>query len=164
MPQKRSASTQTRTDLIKKLQRQARTELRLWKTKWAEYLLQKFANTKYLQTINSSPIRSAACLIDSEAFASFPEEFLPNEAHLIPSEDDKIKQLDSSPFQFEELGSALQGMANLHGADEDGVVVEIIKYASKPSKDTLLSFYNQRKFDGYFDDSWHTMILQMLPK
>ena len=55
-------------------------------------------------------------------------------------------------------------MTNLRGADEDGVVVEMIKYASKSFKITLLSFYNQRLLDDCFDESWHTTILQMLPK
>ena len=55
-------------------------------------------------------------------------------------------------------------MSNLRGADEDGVVVEMIKYDSKSFKITLLSFYNQRLLDGYFDESWHPLILQMLSK
>ena len=55
-------------------------------------------------------------------------------------------------------------MANLRGAVEDGVVVEMIKYILKSFKDSLLSFYNQRLLDGDFDESGHTQILQMLPK
>ena len=55
-------------------------------------------------------------------------------------------------------------MANLRGADEDGVVVEMIKYTSNSFKDILWSFYNQRLLDCDFDESWHTTILQMLPK
>ena len=55
-----------------------------------------------------------------------------------------MKLQDIRPFQFEELESTLKGMTNLRGADEDGIDVEMIKYASKSFKDTLLSFYNQR--------------------
>ena len=60
---------------------------------------------------------------------------------------------DIPPFQFEELERVLKGMTNLRGADEDGVVVEMIKYASKSFKDTLLSFYIQRLLDVFFDES-----------
>ena len=164
LQRKEASSIQTRKDMSKKIQKQVRKEVRLWKTKWAEYLLLKFMNTKYFQKINISQIRSAACPIDSEAFASFLEELFSNEAHLIASDDEKMKIQDIPPFQFEELERVLKGMTNLRGADEDGVVVEMIKYASKSFKITLLSFYNQRLLDDCFDESWHTTILQMLSK
>ena len=35
----------------------------------------------------------------------------------------------------------LKGMPNPRGADEDGIVVEMIKHASKSFKDMLLSVY-----------------------
>ena len=57
---------------------------------------------------------------------------------MIASDDEKMKIQDIPPFQFEELERALKGMTNLRGADEDGVVVEMIKYASKSFKITLL--------------------------
>ena len=91
LQRKEASSIQTRKDMSKKIQKQVRKEVRLWKTKWAEYLLQKFVNTKYLQNINISQIRSAACPIDSEAFASFLEELFSNEVHLIASDDEKMK-------------------------------------------------------------------------
>ena len=61
---------------------------------------------------------------------SFLEELFSNEAHLIASDDEKMKIQDIPPFQFEELERVLKGIANLRGVDEDGVVVEMIKYAS----------------------------------
>ena len=108
LQRKEASSIQTRKDMSKKIQKQVRKEIRLWKTKWAEYLLLKFMNTKYLQKINISPIRSAACPIDSEAFASFLEELFSNEVHLIASDDEKMKIQDIPPFQFEELERVLK--------------------------------------------------------
>ena len=83
---------------------------------------------------------------------------------MIPSEDDKMKTLDIPQFQFEELESALKGIANLRGADEDGIVVEMIKHSSISFKDSLLYSFNQVLSEGSFDESWHAIILQMLPK
>ena len=74
-----------------------------------------------------------------------------------------MRMRDIPHFQFEELASSLKGMANLRGADEDGIDVEMIKYVSKSFKDTLSSFYNRKLLDGYFGESWHITFLQMLP-
>ena len=44
------------------------------------------------------------------------------------NEDDKIKVVDISQFQFEDWENMLKGMTNLRGAGEDAVVVEMIGY------------------------------------
>ena len=46
---KEARDIQRRRDLSKSILKQARRELRIWKSKWNEYLLQKFENRKYLQ-------------------------------------------------------------------------------------------------------------------
>ena len=63
---KEARDIQRRRILSKAVLKQARRELRIWKSKYIEYLLQKFENTKYLQKIRSTPIRSSACAIDAE--------------------------------------------------------------------------------------------------
>ena len=50
-------------------------------------------------------------------------------------------------------------MANLRGADEDGIMVEMIKYASISFKENILRLFNQALSEGSFDDSWHIVIL-----
>ena len=57
--------------LNKKIHKQSRKELRLWKTKWVEHRLERFENTKFLQKIKIAPVQSSACPIDSEEFAKF---------------------------------------------------------------------------------------------
>ena len=54
--------------LSKRIPNQVRRELREWKLKWTEYVLEKFENTKHLQKIMKAPIQSSACPIDKEAF------------------------------------------------------------------------------------------------
>ena len=65
---------------------------------------------------------------------------------------------------MEDLENALKGIAILRGADEDGVVVEMIKYSSISFKESLLYVFNRALSDGSCDESWHTVILQMLSK
>ena len=71
LQRKETRDTNGRRKLSKLIHKQSRKELRMWKAKWAEYLLEKFENTKYLQKIKISPVKSSACPIDAEAFASF---------------------------------------------------------------------------------------------
>ena len=67
-------------------------------------------------------------------------------------------------FALEELERALKAMSNLRSADEDVIVVEVIKYMNLQFKEALLILFNQILMDGTFDESWHNTILQMLLK
>ena len=60
-----------RKQLSKDILKLARQELRKWRTMWANYLLEKFRNTKYLQKVNIDPIHSTTCPIDDDDFADF---------------------------------------------------------------------------------------------
>ena len=161
---KEARDTQRRRDLSKSILKQARRELRIWKSKWAEHLLQKFENTKYLQKIRSAPIRSSACAIDAEEFASFLGTLYSSANPLAITDEDK-KMIQSIPiFSLQELDSTLKTMSNLRSTDEDGMVVEMIKYANIEFKEVLIIFFNKILIDGTFDESWHNTILQMLPK
>ena len=164
LQRKETRDTNGRRKLSKLIHKQSRKELRMWKAKWAEYLLEKFENTKYLQKIKISPVKSSACPIDAEAFASFLGTLYSSSNPLTTTEED-TKAIRSIPeFSLDELEAALKGMTNLRSADEDGIVVEMIKYANESFKEALLGFLNQILIDGRFDESWHTTILQMLPK
>ena len=164
LQRKETRDTNGRRKLSKLIHKQSRKELRMWKAKWAEYLLEKFENTKYLQKIKISPIKSSACPIDAESFASFLGTLYSSSNPLTTTEED-TKAIRSIPeFSLDELEAALKGIANLRSADEDGIVVEMIKYANESFKEALLGFLNQILIDGRFDESWHTTILQMLPK
>ena len=125
--------------------------------------MEKFENTKYLQKIKISPVKSSACLIDAEAFATLLGNLYSSSTPLTTTED--INTIRSIlEFSLDELEAALKGMANLRSADEDSIVVEMIKYANESFKEALLGFFNQILIDRRFDESWHITILQMLPK
>ena len=57
----------------------------------------------------------------------------------------------------------LQAIANLKGVDENGIVIEMIKYATSSFKQLLKSLLNQILVDVSFEDSWYVKILQMMP-
>ena len=136
----------------------------MWKTKWTEYLLQKFENIKYLQKIKSVPIRSSACAIDAEEFATFLGTLFSSSSLLTTIDEDK-KMIQYIPmFTLDELERALKAMSNLRSADEDGIVVEMIKYANIQFEEASVIFFNQICMDWTCDESWHNTILQMLPK
>ena len=65
---------------------------------------------------------------------------------------------------MEELDSTLHSMTNLKDADENGIVIEMIKHATSTFKESLISLFNQTLMDASFEDSWYVTILQMLPK
>ena len=161
---KEARDTQRRRDLSKSILKQARRELRMWKSKWAEHLVQKFENTKYLQKIRSAPIRSSACAIDAEEFASFLGTLYSSANPLAITDEDKKMIQSIFIFSLQEFDSALKTMSNLRSTDEDGMVVEMIKYANIEFKESLIIFFNKILIDGTFDESWHNTILQMLPK
>ena len=56
--------------------------------------------------------------------------------------DEDKKKIQSIPiFSLQALDSALEGMSNLRSSDEDGIVVEIIKYANMQFKEALVIFF-----------------------
>ena len=55
-------------------------------------------------------------------------------------------------------------VAIIRGADKDDIVVEMAKHSSISFNESLLYVFNQALSEGSFDESWHTVILQMLPK
>ena len=134
LQRKETRDSYGRRNLSKLILKQSRKELRMWKAKCAEYLLEKFENTKYLQKIKISPIKSSACPIDAEAFASFLGTLYSSSNPLTTTEED-TKAIRSIPeFSLGELEAALKGMTNLRSADEDDIVVEMIKHADAPFK------------------------------
>ena len=56
-------------------------------------------------------------------------------------------------LSLEELETALKSMKNLRGADESGIVVEMIKHSSISFKENLLRLFNQTLSKGSFDDT-----------
>ena len=164
LQRKETNDVNNRKVLSKQIHRQARKELRQWKSKWAEYLLTKFENTKHLQKIMKAPIQSSACPIDKEAFGSFLGSLFSSPNPLLPNDADKMMIRSIQSFTLEELETVLKGMKNLKSADDEGIVIEMIKYANETFKIALITLFNQSLEDGLFDESWYTSILQMLPK
>ena len=67
-------------------------------------------------------------------------------------------------FSLPELETALKGMANLRSADEEGIVVEMIKHINIHFKEHLLTYLSRGLHDRNFDESLYIAILQMIPK
>ena len=112
----------------------------------AEHLLERFENTKYLQKIKIVSVQSSACPIDSEEFAKFLGTLFSCSFPLTPNDEDKYAIQRIPAFRLEELDIALKGMAILRGADEDGIVVEMIKHSSISFKESLSYCFNQTLF------------------
>ena len=127
---------------VTKIHKQSRKELRTWKTKRAVHLLSRFENTKYFQKIISSPIQSSAYSIDAEKFKQFCGLFFSSSDPLLPNDEDKTLIRSIPSFSLPELEIALKGMANLRGADKDGMEIELINYSSISFKESLLYIFN----------------------
>ena len=130
----------SRRMLSKKIHKQARQELRCWRTLWSEHLLTKFRNTKFIQKVNIDPVKQQACPIESDLFADFLGDLFksPN----LPEVVDRSTLQNIDPFSLEELNRSLQHLSNLRAADEDGLVAEMLKHGSDLMKDELLKSYN----------------------
>ena len=114
-----------------------------WKPTWTKYLLEKFENTKYLQKIKIAPVQTEVCPIDAEAFASFLGILYSSPTPLRTSDEDRNLIQSIPSFSLVELEKASKNMSNLRSADVDGIVVEMIKHADTPFKESLLHFFNQ---------------------
>ena len=132
------------------IHQQLRKELRSWKTKWAEHLLSRFENTKYFQKIRSSQIQSSAYSIDAEEFKEFLGSLFSLSNPLPPNDEDKTLIRYIPQLSLPELEIALKGIANLRSADEEGIVVEMIKYANIHFKEDLLFFVESRITSFHF--------------
>ena len=55
-------------------------------------------------------------------------------------------------------------MANLKGADESVIVIEMVKHVTWTFNEHLVSLFNQILLDASFADSRYMRILEMLPK
>ena len=61
----------THRNINKKIHKQLRNIFHLWKIKWAQYLLEKNDNMKYLQKIKVATVKSLlACPIDYQDVAN----------------------------------------------------------------------------------------------
>ena len=99
----------------------------------------KFENTKHLQKIIKTPIQSSACPIDNEAFGSFLGCLFSSPNPLLPNDADKIMIRFIQSFTLEELETVLKGMKNLKSADDEVIVIEMIKYANETFKVALIT-------------------------
>ena len=58
----------------------------------------------------------------------------------------------------------MKRLKKLKNVDDEGIMIEMIKYANESFKAALITLFNQSLVGGLFDESWYTSILQMLPK
>ena len=102
----------SRRELSKKISKLTRKESRAWKSKWSEYLLGQFRNTKYLQRIKDMPRQSSTCPIESDVFRNFLEKLY--DSPDVPSSDiDKSVLRTTTPFTIDELNMAINTLSNL---------------------------------------------------
>ena len=160
---KRSRCRGERANLSKSIYKQTRMELRRWRTLWADHLLSRCANLKYLQKINSSRVKKQACPIDPDDFAAFLELLFASLGREIVAINLDI--LAAIPrFSLLELEEALKKLPNMRCADEQDIVGEMVKYSSVQFKTELLRCFNESMHSGRFDENWYHTCFQMLPK
>ena len=149
---RRSISSDERRELSKQILKQSRRELRTWRTRWADHMLTRMRNTKFLQKINTEPYQRKTCSIHDDEFAGFLNEIFSSDRtrhfHF-----DKSLIHDIPLFTTAELDEALLGLANLRASDEEGCVVELLKYASSDLKDELLACFNRIIRFGTIDEN-----------
>ena len=81
-----------------------------------------------------------------------------------------ISQIDRYIFQSipvitdDELGIIFKYFANLRYSDENGIVVETVKYGDKRLREFLLSYMNYVIHHGDIDHSWNHIIFRILQK
>ena len=100
-----------------------------------------------------APIQSSACPIDKETFGSFLGSLFSSPNPLLPNDADKMMIRFIESFTLEELETVLKGMKNLKSADDEDIVIEMIKYANETFKIALITLFNQSLEDGLFDES-----------
>ena len=151
--------------LSKDIQKCARRELRAWRTLWADYLLTKFRNTKFIQKINTDPIQHKSCSIPPNLFRNFLGQLFRGNSVNDDVYDIDLDDLESIPlFSMEELENGLVHLNNLRAVDECGLCAEMLKVGSDLMKRHLLESFNRILRKGEIEDSWHHTIFQMLPK
>ena len=65
---------------------------------------------------------------------------------------------------MDELKDAFKNMSNLRCADNDGLVVGMIKYGSLSLHERICEAFNSILHTGQIFEDWHNTIFQMLPK
>ena len=68
------------------------------------------------------------------------------------------------PFNMGELRRGLMKMKNRKCCDKIGIVIKMLKYASREYLQTLFGLYNDMLSTGQIDVTWREAIFSMLPK
>ena len=113
--------------------------------------------------INSAPKTFLSCPIDAADFANFLRDIFSSNH---PDYDELPQHLLATipKFSLDDLKNDLQKIANLRCADENGIVIEIIKHGSNQLKWHILCCFNRYLAVGEFDADWHQTDFTMLPK
>ena len=101
-----------------------------------------------------TPIQSSTCPIDKEAFGSFLGSLFSSRNPLLPNDADKMMIRSIQSFTLEELETVLKGMKNLKSADDEGIVIEMIKYANESFNTALITLFNSSLVHGLLHQSW----------
>ena len=67
-------------------------------------------------------------------------------------------------FSMQEFSNALRNMSLNKAADQDNVVLEMVRFGSRELHKRILKEYNRMMSAGIFEESWYCTIFQMLPK
>ena len=94
-----------------------------------------------MQKFDIDPIKKKACPLDAEDFHIFLKELFMSEFQDGAQPDLSILK-EIPEITFKELEKALQSIANMRCADNEGIVAEMIKYGSRSRKDCILYNFN----------------------
>ena len=157
------------------IRKHVRQELRKRKSNRVQKILSEFIDLERIDDARRLPVLHTKSVeadeIRPDDFASYLETvFKTSMAHqheFPASLLEKVRTYPGpviQPFNMGELRRGLMKMKNRKCCDKTGIVIEMLKHASREYLQTLLGLYNDMLSTGQIDVAWRETIFSMLPK
>ena len=175
--QQRRASTtkQERADLSKQIKKELRRHMRQKQNKQLDVILSEFVDLDRTSSLLHDPVKSSRKVGGAEPspseFASFLGDIFASTSTFSSQSVASLLQYARlngfaaiPSFRLKELQKTLQRMKNRKCADKDGILAEMLKYASPDLQQALLDIYNGMLSTGCLEPTWQNTLFSMLPK
>ena len=137
--------------------------MRRFKDAQIETLLHKFKNVQSLHKIERIPVRHENTEhVTCESFAQILKSIY--DSHFDHFAHDTAQIRSIRHFSMQEFSNALRNMSLNKAADQDNVVLEIVRFGSRELHKRILKEYNRMISAGIFEESWYCTIFRMLAK
>ena len=141
-----------RRQLSKRIQRETRKALRIWRTDWANRLFMQFKNHRHLKNITSEPVHSQACPVEAYAFADLLESVFHSDVPL--RKCNLVELMRQVPqFSIREVSNAIGELNNMKSDDDTSPFAEMMKHFSLKLQDALIESLNICFDQGKFNES-----------